>query len=375
VTDRLEIRAVEAIPVRISGSRDFRISEGQTRTHTSVVLRLLTEDDRVQGIAEIVCAPPGKPEELPEEILAAVRGAVTPALVGVHVADRNVACARLERDLKERPWTKAAVNVALHDVQARSLGVPVTDLLGGRMNGRIPVIGPVVGIMSPEEMARQAAAEVDAGFQAVKIKVGESILNDIARVAAVREAIGARAALRVDANDHYQPADAIRLIKAIEDYDIEHVEQPVARRDILGMQTVRKAVGVPLMTDDMVATPREAMNVIRLGAADRMKVKVTKHGLDGARLITEMLAAAGMKAVLGHVFELGLAAAAEGQFAACASNLAPPHEIGSMQPMGTAADIIAEDLWTERGFIRIPDGPGLGVRLDPEKVAELRVDA
>lgn len=371
--DRLTIRAVEAIPIRVQGTRDFRISEGQTRIHTSTILRLLTEEDGVEGIAEVVCAPPGKPEELPEEVLASLRLAVAPALVGVAAADRNLACERVERALKERPWTKAAVNVALHDLHARMLGVPLTDLLGGRVNDRIPVIGPVVGIQSPEVMASQAAAEVADGFAAVKIKVGESIPIDVARVAAVREAMGAAASLRVDANDHYQPADAIRLIRAIERYDIEHVEQPVARRDILGMQAVRRAIGVPLMTDDMVATPLEAMNVIRLEAADRMKVKVTKHGLDGARAIIDMLAAAGLKAVLGHVFEMGLAAVAEANLAACVSNLAPPHEIGSMKPMGTALDIIAEDLWTEPGFCTIPEGPGLGARLDMAKVESLRV--
>ncbi len=373
MSERLTICAVEAIPVRVTGSHDFRISEGQTRTHTSIVLRLLTEHEGVEGNAEVVCAPPGKPEELPEEILASVRDAVTPALVGMAISDRNAACTRVAHTLKERPWTKAAVNVALHDLQAKAMGVPVTDLLGGRVHEHVPVIGPVVGMTSPQDMAQQAAAEVAEGFQAVKIKVGETVGNDIARVAAVREAMGPDAALRVDANDHYDPADAVRLIRAIERYDIEHVEQPVARRDILGMREVRRAVGVPMMTDDMVATPREAMNVIRLEAADRMKVKVTKHGLDGARVIIEMLAAAGLKAVLGHVFEMGLAAVAEAHLAACASNLAPPHEIGSMKPMGTAVDILAEDLWPRPGFISIPDGAGLGVRLDPEKVGRYRL--
>jgi L-alanine-DL-glutamate epimerase-like enolase superfamily enzyme len=190
----------------------------------------------------------------------------------------------------------------------------------------------------------------------------------------VREAIGDNVALRVDANDHYQPADAIRLIRAIERFDIEHVEQPISRRDLIGMVEIRKAVGIPLMTDDMVATPEEAMTVIRLGAADRVKVKVTKHGLDGARLIVDMLAAAGLKAVLGHVFEMGLAAVAEAHLAATAPNLAGPHEIGSMRPMGSDADIIAEDLRAAPGFLHIPDGPGLGVSLDWQQIAGLRSD-
>ncbi len=364
MTSAVKITSVEAIPVTVHGDRDFRISEGGTRTHTSVILRLLTDTDGLEGNAEIVSAPPGKPEEFPEEILGAVRNYVAPALAGFRAADRMSACAAVERALKGRIWTKAAVNVALHDLHAKALGVPVTDLLGGRLNSTIPVIGPVIGIMPPDDMAKQAAREAGEGFGAIKIKIGETHDIDIQRVAAVREAIGGGVMLRVDANDHYQPADAIRLIRAMERYDLEHVEQPVSRGDLLGMAEVRRGVGVPIMTDDAVATPQDAMNVIRLGAADRAKVKVTKHGLDGARLIIGMFEAAGLTCVLGHVFEMGLAAVAEAHMAAVASNLAAHHEIGSLKPMGVTADVITDDLRPEPGFVRIPDGPGLGVRLD-----------
>jgi len=368
-----KIVAVEAIPVAVKGSRDFAISEGRTRVHTSVILRLMSEPDGLEGIAEIVCAPPGKPEELPGEIMDAVRNVLAPVLIGARASQRTAVCARVEAALKGRPWTKAAVNVALHDLQAKCLGISVADLIGGRAHERVSVIGTVIGIAAPEAMARQAAESAAAGFQAIKIKLGETVATDIARVAAVREALGPDVALRVDANDHYQPAEAIRLIRAIERFDLEHVEQPVSRRDILGMAEVRRAIGVPLMTDDMVATPEEAMNVIRLGAADRVKVKVTKHGLDGARTIVEMLAAAGMKAVLGHVFEMGLAAAAEAQFAACADNLAPPHEIGSLRPMGALADIVTTDMIAKAGYLEVPQGPGLGVELEWDRVNEFRV--
>ena len=117
------------------------------------------------------------------------------------------------------------------------------------------------------------------------------------------------------------------------------------------------------------------MNVIRLSAADRVKVKVTKHGLDGARAIIAMLEAAGLVGVLGHVFEMGLAAAAEAHLAAAAAGaLAAPHEIGSLRPMGASADIIVGDLRPEPGFMSVPKGPGLGVELDWAQIAALRAD-
>ena len=368
-----DIIGIDAIPVRVSGKKDFRISEGKTRAHTSVIVRIRTEDDNLEGIGEIVCAPPGKPEELPEEILGAVQNILAPVLTGQPSNNRASCAAIIDAALKGRAWTKAGVNNALFDLQAKFYGASASHLLGGRVNDAIPVMGTVLGIDTPDAMAKQAASTVAEGFVAVKVKIGETVANDIERVAAVREAVGSEIQLRVDANDHYRPADAVRLIRAIEKFDIEHVEQPISRRDLLGMAEVRKAVGIPLMTDDMVATPEEAMTVIRLGAADRIKVKVTKHGLDGARLIVDMLAAAGLTPVLGHVFEMGLAAVAEAHLAAAVLNLAGPHEIGSMQPMGTDADIIVENLRPRTGFIQLPDGPGFGVHLDWERIDEMRV--
>ena len=358
------IRAVEAVPARIEGAREFRISEGATRVHVSVVLRLRTDVDGLEGNAEVVSAPPGKPEEFLEEIVGAIERYVAPALVGVPVRERARAIRAVAAVLKGRVWTKAAVTNALYDLHAKALGVPVADLLGGLLLQRVPVIGPVVGIMAPDAMAAEAAAQASAGYAAIKIKVGETVQRDIERVAAVREAIGDAMALRVDANDHYVAADAISLTRGIERYRPEHMEQPVARHDLLGLAEVRRNVGVPLMTDDMVATPEDAMNVIRLNAADRVKVKVTKHGFDGARAICAMLASAGLTPVLGHVFEMGLAAIAEAQFAACTPGFAMPCEIGSMAPMGSTADIVFNDLRPEPGYIVVPTGPGLGAQID-----------
>jgi L-alanine-DL-glutamate epimerase-like enolase superfamily enzyme len=372
---RSRIVAVEAIPLAVTGLRPFRISEGQTATHYSVLLRLLTQTPGLEGNAEMVSAPPGKPEEFLEEIVGGATRYIAPALAGQDALDRRSAMAAVEAVMKGRVWSKAAVANALVDLQGKLLGVSAATLLGGRAAARVPVIGPVVGIMAPAEMAAIAGEQAAAGFKAVKIKVGDTVDADIDRVRACREAMAKGVRLRVDANDHYRPADAIRLVRAIERYDIEHVEQPLARGDLLGMAEVKARTSIPLMTDDMVATPAEAMNVIRLAAADRMKVKVTKHGLEGAALIANMLIAAGLTPVLGHVFEMGLAAVAEAQLAAAYGPvLAGPHEIGSLRPMGATADIVKGELRPEPGFMTVPDGPGLGVTLDWDAIERLRID-
>jgi L-alanine-DL-glutamate epimerase-like enolase superfamily enzyme len=369
-----KIIGVEAIPIEIRGERAFAISEGQTRTHKSVIIRIITDEPNIDGIAEIVCAPPGKPEEIQHEICGALKAIADSALAGISAENTQTAQRIINERIKGKVWTKGGLNVALNDLRAKALGVSCMSMLGVHgEDAKVPVIGTVIGIMHPDQMAERAIELRDRGFGTLKIKIGEDVSSDFERVKCVREAVGDSVKIRVDANDHYSPEEAIKLINKIEHLNVEHVEQPISRYDILGMREIRKSVHVPLMTDDMVSTPFDAMNVIRLDAADRVKVKVTKHGLDGATQIISMLSSAGKKAVLGHVFETGLAAVAEAHLAMLFPDIVGPHEIGSMEPLGVADKLLRENPYCNQGYITIPEGVGLGVTVDWEQVENYKV--
>ena len=370
-----KIIGVEAIPIEIRGERAFAISEGQTRTHKSVIVRIITNEPNIDGVAEIVCAPPGKPEEIQHEICGALKAIADSALVGVSAENTQTAQRIINERIKGKVWTKGGLNVALSDLRAKALGVSCMSMLGVHgKDAKVPVIGTVIGIMHPDQMAERAIELRDRGFGTLKIKIGEDVSSDFERVRCVREAVGDSVKIRVDANDHYSPEEAIKLINKIEHLNVEHVEQPISRYDILGMREIRKSVHVPLMTDDMVSTPFDAMNVIRLDAADRVKVKVTKHGLDGAIQIISMLSSAGKKAVLGHVFETGLAAVAEAHLAMLFPDIVGPHEIGSMEPLGVADKLLRENPYCNQGYITIPEGVGIGVSVDWEQVENYKVN-
>jgi L-alanine-DL-glutamate epimerase-like enolase superfamily enzyme len=369
-----KIIGVEAIPIEIRGERAFAISEGQTRTHKSVIIRIITDEPNIDGIAEIVCAPPGKPEEIQHEICGALKAIADSALAGISAENTQTAQGIINERIKGKVWTKGGLNVALNDLRAKALGVSCMSMLGVHgEDAKVPVIGTVIGIMHPDQMAERAIELRDRGFGTLKIKIGEDVSSDFERVRCVREAVGDSVKIRVDANDHYSPEEAIKLINKIEHLNVEHVEQPISRYDILGMREIRESVHVPLMTDDMVSTPFDAMNVIRLDAADRVKVKVTKHGLDGAIQIISMLSSAGKKAVLGHVFETGLAAVAEAHLAMLFPDIVGPHEIGSMEPLGVADKLLRENPYCNQGYITIPEGVGLGVTVDWEQVENYKV--
>ena len=369
-----KIIGVEATPIEIRGERAFAISEGQTRTHKSVIIKIITDEPNIDGIAEIVCAPPGKPEEIQHEICGALKAIADSALAGISAENTQTAQRIINERIKGKVWTKGGLNVALNDLRGKALGVSCMSMLGVHgEDAKVPVIGTVIGIMHPDQMAERAIELRDRGFGTLKIKIGEDVSSDFERVRCVREAVGDSVKIRVDANDHYSPEEAIKLINKIEHLNVEHVEQPISRYDILGMREIRKSVHVPLMTDDMVSTPFDAMNVIRLDAADRVKVKVTKHGLDGAIQIISMLSSAGKKAVLGHVFETGLAAVAEAHLAILFPDIVGPHEIGSMEPLGIADKILRENPYCNQGYITIPEGVGLGVNVDWEQVENYKV--
>ena len=370
-----KIIGVEAIPIEIRGEKTFAISEGQTRTHKSVIVRIITDDPNIDGVAEIVCAPPGKPEEIQHEICGALKTIAENVLVGISAENTQSAQRIINERIKGKVWTKGGLNVALSDLRAKALGISCKSMLGVHgKDAKVPVIGTVIGIMHPDQMAERARELHDRGFSTLKIKVGKDVSSDFERVRCVREAVGDGVNIRVDANDHYSPEEAIKFINKIEHLNVEHVEQPISRYDILGMREIRQFVHVPLMTDDMVATPLDAMNVIRLDAADRVKVKVTKHGLDGAIQIISMLSSAGKRAVLGHVFETGLAAVAEAHLAMLFPDIIEPHEIGSMEPLGVADKLIQENPYCNQGYITIPEGIGFGVSIDWKQVENYKVN-
>ena len=192
------------------------------------------------------------------------------------------------------------------------------------MRERIP-LSYSVPFGEPKAMAEYALERVGEGHRTIKVKVGNDPARDVEAVARVREAIGPDVRLRVDANMAWPTAkEAIRLIRAMEPWDLELVEQPLPPRELDAMAEVRRAIGVPLMADESVRTPRDAMEVIRRGAADIANVYVTEAGglLNASRIFT-LCEAAGMPCMIGSMPEFGIGTAAQIHLGVAMTNLGP----------------------------------------------------
>ena len=147
----------------------------------------------------------------------------------------------------------AGIEMALLDLKGKALGVPVAELLGGFCRRQVPVIGYLF-IDEPEANAGKAAAFVDAGHTELKLKVGRDLGQDHDTIAAIRDGVGPDVKIRIDANMNWSVPAAIKWIRALEQFDLQYVEQPVPDFDLQGLAQVRRAVERPIAADESCTT-------------------------------------------------------------------------------------------------------------------------
>jgi muconate cycloisomerase len=269
---------------------------------------------------------------------------------------------------------KAGLEMALWDIVGKALDAPVYQLLGGRVRERVP-LSYSVPFGEPKAMAEYALERVREGHRTVKVKVGNDPVTDVEAVQRVREAIGAEVRLRVDANMAWPTAkEAIRMIRAMEPWHLELVEQPLPPRELDAMAEVRRGIGVPLMADESLRTPRDAMEVVRRGAADIGNVYVSEAGgLLNASRIFAICEAAGIPCMIGSMPEFGIGTAAQIHLGVAMTNLGPDSDTCGV--LYHAEDLLTRPLRIEGGYAYAPEGPGLGVEIDPAVLERWRRNA
>lgn len=341
---------------------------GVTSVQRSALVRV-TSDEGIEGWGN-VDPTPGYSAMSAAEVHDTVRR-LGPALIGTDPFNARRALAAMDRQAPGRHEAIAAVEMALVDLKARALGVPVHSLLGGRVKDEI-AFNAWIGTVPPEQAAREATAWLGRGFRSAKIKVSGAGPEGIARVAAVRAAVGGRMALRVDFNESLRLGEAVAFIRRLEPYDLTLVEQPVPRENIAGLAEIRRGIGIPLMADESVTGPASLIEIIRREAADLVKVKVMKQGgLLRTLAMVECAAAAGLRVVIGHGFGLTLSTLAEATVAAVSEAIVDGCE--AVGPLKMAADVVAEPVRLDTGVLRLGDQPGFGATVDPDALKRYRV--
>ncbi|MFI7605234.1 mandelate racemase/muconate lactonizing enzyme family protein [Micromonospora sp. NPDC049366] len=298
---------------------------------------------------------------------ACVRQLLGPMLTGRDPDELVARCAEVQRAVVGNEAAKAALDVALHDLAARRLGVPLVRLLGGTALAVPTDVTLAAG--EADDLADAARSRHAEGFGVLKLKVGTDAAGDLDRVRAVREAVGPGVRIRLDANQGWTPREAVRVIRGIEDagLDVELVEQPVARWDLDGLAWVSDRVDVPILADEAVFGVRDLVEVIRRRAADMVNVKLAKcGGLHPARTLLDLAAAHGLGTVVGSMMESGIGIGAAASLVAAYGTTAVS-DLDAAWWLATSP--VDGGIRYDGATVLLPDVPGLGVA----SVAEVKI--
>jgi L-alanine-DL-glutamate epimerase-like enolase superfamily enzyme len=262
----------------------------------------------------------------------------------------------------------AGVELALLDLKGKALEAPVAELLGGFGRESVPVVGYLF-IDEPEANAQKAAEFAAAGHTELKLKVGRDLTQDYDAIAAIRERVGYDVKLRIDANMNWSVPAAIKWIRALEQFDLQFVEQPVPDFDVAGLAQVRRSVSVPIAADEACTTLHSALELIKADACDVFVVYPSEAGgLTRALQIASVAAAAGKWCAIGSWAELGVATTANAHLAAASENF--PFANDTHYPL-QRNDVLIDPVEIEDGQITVSHDPGLGVELDAAGMATL----
>ena len=262
--------------VRIPLERPFKTALRTVEMVEDVVVRI-TADNGLEGYGE--AAPTAViTGDTTGSILCAIHDYIRPALVGMELEDLDGVMAKLHGCMVKNTSAKAAVDMALYDLYAKSLGRPLYQILGGHRTQFETDL--TISVNDIPTMVADSLDAVSKGYHILKVKVGKEGLGDVERIAAIRQAVGPQVDIRVDANQGWNAKEAVRIITAMEDkgLNIQLVEQPVKAHDLAGMERITKAVSTPILADESVFSPEDAVEVIRRGAADLINIKLMKTG-------------------------------------------------------------------------------------------------
>ncbi len=319
---------------------------------------------------------PGTTKLVIEEHLA-------PALIGAEASNPAKLHLLMDRAIKGYPYAKASIEMAVYDLLGRYLGVPVYTLLGGCVRTAVPVAHSI-GLLPMEEAVAECVQVAGEGIRTIKIKVGIDPSRDVELVHRIREAVGPTVDLCVDANQGYAgPSEAIRVIRAMEPARLKYVEQPV--EGMAAMAEVARALETPIMADESAWTPQDVFEIIERGAGDIISIYTTKPGgLYQAMQVAAVAHAAGLpcnvngsvETGVGNLANIQLAAAALPVSLACVVPVSTPSEAqhGQLAGIYYRDDLIKTPFRLVDGAVQVPEGPGMGIDVDEEKVQRYRVD-
>jgi muconate cycloisomerase len=372
----MKISRIEAMAVRIPLKPERRMisSLGQHGVSDYVLVRLGT-DEGVEGVGEATVTPRWSGETV-WGAKAIIEHAFGPALIGADPTDIADVDRRLDGEAADNWFAKAALEMACWDAAGRAAGKPVYELIGGACRPLTVRNRFSLGAYEPGVAQERAAALVAAGFDTIKVKVGTDPAQDVARVRAVRAAIGPDVALTIDANGGWDEATACSCLEQLADCAIALVEQPLPRGNYTGLRKLRVRTGQKILADESCFDMIEAYELIAQECCDALSLYPGKHGgIAKARRIAAWAAEFGLPCTIGSNLEWDVGTSAMLQFIVATPNMQVERFPGDcLGPAYHEFSIAQNPLLITGPLTTLHAAPGLGIEVDWELVARHRLE-
>ncbi len=360
----MKITGIRTTPVAVPFREPELWAFGGRRGLVSILVEVET-DEGITGIGEAPAYPTA-------EIVLAVFESLRGLVVGedprrIERIGQRIDAVGTWHHVRATSTAIAGVEMALWDVLGKLSGQPLVNLFGGRVRDTVDYFWYLVR-KEPDAMAADARRAVEAGFRTLYCKVGWGDPGaDVEVVEAVRDGAGPDARIRVDANEAWSSGSAIRIVRRLERVGLELIEQPVSGRNLEEMAYVRSRIDTPMLSNEATWTRADVLNVVRLGAADVVSIdNQMDGGLANMKRAAGICDTAGIPVVKHSLGELAVATVAGAHLIASTPNFLP----ASQSYVALLADDLVEGgpLRYEGGRLAVPDGPGLGVTLDQDRV-------
>jgi len=369
----MEITDIDVVPISMERPSSYEMASGTIESNDSIIVRLHTDED-LTGLGETSIGLPELDTTF-ETLAFTLDRKVKPLLIGEEATNLERLLGLID-DLSwntgEFTFAKAAIDIAVYDLLGKRADLPVYALLGGRVrdtNG----VSRSIGRGDSDEVADKAIKLKEQGYKLLTVKTGFSPGEDLERVAAVRDAVGPDMPIEVDPNQGYSVPEAIDVLGEMErEYDVVNAEQPTVWWDFEGLARVNRNVDMTITADESIRRPHDVGRLARKEAADQVTLKIFEQGgLYTAQRIVETAASHNIACNSGSLHPFGVGTAAIRHLCVAKQNIT--HEIGYGTPYERFPDdIIDERLEMRDGEVEPPEGPGLGVTLDEEKISEYR---
>ena len=298
-------------------------------------------------------------------IIGAIQDHIAKTIIGRDVDELEPLLQSVQKCIVGNSSAKAAVDMALWDLYGQLYNIPVYKLLGG---GRKQIVTDItISVNDPDTMVSDSLKAVARGYDCLKMKVGVNPELDVARLSAVRNAVGKDIVIRIDANQAWTPKQAVKILNKMQEFglDIELVEQPVSAHDFAGLKYVTDRSYVPVLADEAVFSPENAMTILQMGAADLINIKLMKcGGIYNALKIASAAEVFGVECMIGCMLEAKISVNAAVHLA-CAKNIITKVDLDG--PVLCSEDPILGGAVFDEKIITVADAPGLGIQgIDPK---------